>query len=167
MRHLLLFLVLATTLTGDLLQTATGSINFDVMLGPLGIEIDQLFVTGDIDLGGGVAALSGTQGLAGTSAGTGLGGSVVFNLADALSLTQLLEGFSIFDFFLGGTPDAPTVLTDSSLFADLTFMSVTAAGTIELLVSSDGSLAPIPVPAAVWLFGSALGLLGWARRRAS
>jgi len=26
---------------------------------------------------------------------------------------------------------------------------------------------PIPVPAAVWLFGSALGLLGWARRRAS
>jgi len=26
--------------------------------------------------------------------------------------------------------------------------------------------AAIPVPAAVWLFGSALGLLGWARRRA-
>ena len=24
---------------------------------------------------------------------------------------------------------------------------------------------PIPVPAAVWLFGSALGLLGWVRRR--
>jgi len=27
--------------------------------------------------------------------------------------------------------------------------------------------APIPVPAAVWLFGSALGLLGWVRRRAA
>ena len=27
--------------------------------------------------------------------------------------------------------------------------------------------APVPVPAAAWLFGSALGLLGWARRRAS
>ena len=25
----------------------------------------------------------------------------------------------------------------------------------------------VPVPAAVWLFGSALGLLGWARRRAA
>jgi hypothetical protein len=27
------------------------------------------------------------------------------------------------------------------------------------------SVSAIPVPAAVWLFGSALGLLGWARRR--
>ena len=25
--------------------------------------------------------------------------------------------------------------------------------------------AVVPIPAAVWLFGSALGLLGWARRR--
>ena len=28
-------------------------------------------------------------------------------------------------------------------------------------------IAPIPVPAAVWLFGSALGMLGWMRRRVS
>lgn len=28
-----------------------------------------------------------------------------------------------------------------------------------------GAIPTIPVPAAVWLFGSALGLLGWARRR--
>lgn len=30
----------------------------------------------------------------------------------------------------------------------------------------DFDQAVIPVPAAVWLFGSALGLLGWARRKA-
>jgi hypothetical protein len=28
-----------------------------------------------------------------------------------------------------------------------------------------GDVAVVPVPAAVWLFGSALGLLGWLRRR--
>lgn len=31
----------------------------------------------------------------------------------------------------------------------------------------DFSTAVVPVPAAVWLFGSALGLLGWVRRRAA
>ena len=33
------------------------------------------------------------------------------------------------------------------------------------LVVADASV--VPVPAAVWLFGSALGLLGWVRRRAA
>jgi hypothetical protein len=34
-------------------------------------------------------------------------------------------------------------------------------------VSIMADVAVIPVPAAVWLFGSALGLLGWIRRRVS
>ena len=29
------------------------------------------------------------------------------------------------------------------------------------------AVAPVPIPAAVWLFGSALGLLGWMRRKAA
>jgi hypothetical protein len=33
------------------------------------------------------------------------------------------------------------------------------------LVASTGTIVPVPVPAAVWLFGSALGLLGWIRKR--
>ncbi len=39
----------------------------------------------------------------------------------------------------------------------------------QICFSTDGSSAGcgilVPVPAAAWLFGSALGLLGWARRR--
>jgi len=32
---------------------------------------------------------------------------------------------------------------------------------------SIGGMTTIPIPAAVWLFGSALGLLGWVRRNAT
>lgn len=52
-----------------------------------------------------------------------------------------------------------------------------AGAAITSLLSSNLDLAdataghflvrPIPVPAAVWLFGSALGLLGWIRRKQS
>lgn len=31
----------------------------------------------------------------------------------------------------------------------------------------DGDVSAVPVPAAVWLFGSAIGLLGWIRRKAA
>jgi hypothetical protein len=32
-------------------------------------------------------------------------------------------------------------------------------------VLDNSNLTPIPIPAAVWLFGSAVGLLGWMRRK--
>lgn len=34
-------------------------------------------------------------------------------------------------------------------------------------VSDGDMLAPVPAPPAVWLFGSALGLMGWMRRKAT
>jgi len=37
----------------------------------------------------------------------------------------------------------------------------------SLLISKNLRISVVPVPAAVWLFGSALGLLGWARRKAT
>jgi hypothetical protein len=77
-----------------------------------------------------------------------------------------LQSFTIFDFIFGGTSDVPTVLTDSTLFGELLFMGMNSAGgTFDLLLTSDGGFSAVPIPAAVWLFGSALGLLGWIRRR--
>ena len=35
----------------------------------------------------------------------------------------------------------------------------------EYIVTFAAAEAVVPVPAAVWLFASALGLLGWVRRR--
>ncbi|MGI9341258.1 MAG: VPLPA-CTERM sorting domain-containing protein [Gammaproteobacteria bacterium] len=60
-------------------------------------------------------------------------------LAGSLSVT--LNNEVLFKQFIGGAPSASS------------FNAFT--------------ITTIPVPAAVWLFGSALGLLGWVRRRAS
>ena len=35
----------------------------------------------------------------------------------------------------------------------------------DSLRASIGEVSPIPIPAAVWLFGSGLGLLGWMKRK--
>jgi len=67
----------------------------------------------------------------------------------------------------GGTLDSflEIVLPVGGLWAvevdDAVLGPIPAGGEYILNVS----LAPVPVPAAVWLFGSALGLLGWIKRR--
>lgn len=58
--------------------------------------------------------------------------------------------------------------------ANLTYSSCTAANPLTCGSSSSDifgvwtlTSSTVPVPAAVWLFGSALGLLGWLRRKTS
>lgn len=65
----------------------------------------------------------------------------------------------------------------ASLFSvDITGLDLTTIDSVYLTVSADLPIngidrtaeytaSAVPVPAAVWLFGSALGLLGWLRRR--
>ena len=58
--------------------------------------------------------------------------------------------------------------------SDTTYNSCLSAGPVNCVPDSSSSntygtwvFTAVPVPAAVWLFGSALGLLAWIRRRAS
>lgn len=64
---------------------------------------------------------------------------------------------AILDAFVGGCTDKESV-----------YLSLSKAFNGDLsrnFMSKGIAITTIPVPAAVWLFGSALGLLGWARRR--
>lgn len=71
------------------------------------------------------------------------------NGIDAIAFDMVLEG--------GQTPQAGGTVR---------FLVFSDTGTTAYMVEGTILGAPVPVPAAVWLFGSALGLLGWMRRRA-
>jgi hypothetical protein len=93
--------------------------------------------------------------------------SSLFNGAGELTLTGLLSG--------GGSASQVLTLTSSLT----TYNIVGLTNLVGLDISFDGSTyaAPydldnisvniVPIPAAAWLFVSALGVLGWTRRKAS
>jgi hypothetical protein len=95
----------------------------------------------------------------------------------------LLEGFGII-FVEEGTPPIPSLTSDNlvtpewpgswdraMIFYNLQLETeVNGETTIETLANVNAELTSfsvVPTPAAVWLFGSALGLLGWMRQKAN
>jgi hypothetical protein len=85
----------------------------------------------------------------------GIGLSLVFN-PSALS-----------DASLGGSSNASSADFNGLQQSLLLFLSteVDGGGDVAFLGAETTSYSVIPVPSAVWLFGSAIGLLGWVRRR--
>jgi len=103
----------------------------------------------------------------------GVGGST-----DGVSYTGFLldaSGSAIpgTDFFgIVGVDAASVGLAAPTVFSGMRFTSAGSAGSFELggyapivWVGGTPTVGVIPIPAAAWLFGSALGLLGWVRRR--
>lgn len=66
--------------------------------------------------------------------------------------------------FVFNTTTGPDVSGGVTL--QLTAITGGAPGSVANIFYDNVSVEVIPIPAAAWLFGSALGLLGWLRRRA-
>jgi len=131
----------------------------------------QLLAPTTFDLTGNLSFLQGT--------GSSRGGSVLSLVNGCCSNTFniSLGNSSVFSDFsqniqLSGLldPDTYTLRAQASVNSD-NFSpgfpeSGTAAFNFNFVLGSNGAaVSPVPVPASVWLFGSAIGLLGWMRRR--
>ncbi len=68
-------------------------------------------------------------------------------------------------FASAGTYDCSLLGACTSMQARLSFLG--SGGTDAFSFTGRFEITPVPVPAALWLSGSALGLLGWMRRRAT
>ncbi len=75
-------------------------------------------------------------------------------------------------FFFNPQPEPPAAF-DSAIGLSFLFKDLTNVDTVSLrLQVFDGNealgISPVPLPAAVWLFGSALlGLIGWSSRKSA
>lgn len=93
--------------------------------------------------------------------------------AVSLDLTQELVGQATFGGLWGSANNGNT--GDFSLFANADSSAPTSAGYAFVLAANNGrgdymnlvSFRPVPVPGAIWLFGSALAGLGLAGKRQS
>ena len=102
---------------------------------------------------------------------------------DPLGSTFFSDSFSVFGYqfdnldssITGSLAPGQTVTVEASLFASVTMPGFESGGAARIGDPLDlsagafsGSLTIVPVPAAVWLFGSGLiGLIGVARRKAA
>ena len=83
----------------------------------------------------------------------------------ALTITGYLQGGGTVTKSVTGAPNAWTTVSFDSSWTDLDSVVFSDGGVAVAPAITNIQLTAVPIPAAVWLFGSALAGLGWLRRR--
>jgi len=150
------------TIVGDFVLTEAGTLHLEAALDANGnLAWDELIVGGVYDFQ--------------------QNGTIQFSLVDGVDINSFGTDFTMANFFRTGTSDENTAVDlspTSTIFdsVDLIAYDSTGSGWYSLAFDESGvfaasAIAPppssvVPVPAAVWLFGSGLiGLFGVAKRR--
>lgn len=125
------------------------------------LDLAGSFSQGSPNDGGSIAvALPNTtgvlEGLLDGSVVSGIGGAAIFPSGGSSTYGP---------FTASGVFDCATIGGCSSFTSRLAFLG--SGGSDAFSFTGRFEVMPIPVPAAVWLLGSAVGLLGWMRRRAT
>jgi hypothetical protein len=124
-----------------------------------GAEVDP--AAGILVLGGGTALYTLYSGV--TGPGFGSGSSTT---PDSATGSRLFLGPGVVGF--GGSGSSVGVGASSMTFNSATFLSLGITPDTYTWNWTGDSVtlnANVPIPPAVWLFGSAIGLLGWMRRK--
>jgi hypothetical protein len=141
--------------------SATGSFVYDAGLG----SYSNVSITSTIGVAGSTFSFDGMNAdantlefVTGDPSGDLTGTSVLLGTLGNPGMTD--AGGTLFILTQGGeNPDS-----SQSICANA---NCSSSDSPIFLTSGTISGSPVPVPAAVWLFGSALGFLGWMRRKAA
>ncbi len=143
----------------------TGTVGFEVLVNPGasgnvgGSFFDYSFANGNVNLITGVRTSTSKCDLG--IAGQAIVGALLCGFANpATSYNYSNSGAYVKPQYWAGVRENGDGTIDLLMYGNRYTTTNSGNNLQERLV-----LAPIPVPAAVWLFGSALGLLGFARRK--